>query len=656
MTARGRIETMTKHIQWYLAFLAITLAAACGSKPGPDSISSHGTYSTQVSSCTSNCHAPGSTASPDPLVTNGTGTYGKHVAHVTTRSIDCSICHLDYTSQPTHFNGTLDTGNPAITIVNIVVSGQTGSWINDTGPQTGTCANISCHGTTTLDWYGTNTWTPSSDCSTCHVGALDPVLINGSGTAGKHFVHVSGMNIPCTKCHLLYPNAPHHINGSLDTTNPAISLVQFDAANPAGSWINDTGAQTGSCASLNCHDNTTLDWYGTNTWTTPTDCSICHATALGTRRQVLGTGGDFTQQSHHAIDYTNRARQMITSPDCLICHNMDNHTSGTVRLLHKDNAGQIVTYNPSSPSTLEPFCLSCHDTNGASLEADPLSPFSGHTNTLGTGMNVAGDKISTYWSAANPTHKNSGLTCAGTGAPNTGCHGNNGAVNGHGSSTRGLLAQNMGLPIPATQAYNYNDYKLCFDCHSSYPAVTKEVVLGYSQTGHYNVEFSTPTSTITMYTFPPTPYYTSAIQSLFRDQYISGDTRTYNDFLGLPAITYTYMPLHNLHLTALYTNNLFFGALANTFSWNYRGDAAQIGRITCTSCHNVHGTTNAIRNSYDEFQLMRGVGTGADLFTEFDGPALNPDIMIQYPINCAANCHGANSPTINSYWYSPSNE
>jgi len=76
-----------------LAIAVTVSAAACGSGPGPDSISSHPTYSGQTSNCTQLCHNGQSSISPDPLVTNGSGTAGKHVIHVSSKGVACEICH-----------------------------------------------------------------------------------------------------------------------------------------------------------------------------------------------------------------------------------------------------------------------------------------------------------------------------------------------------------------------------------------------------------------------------------------------------------------------------------------------------------------------------------------------------------------------------------
>ena len=102
--------------------------------------------------------------------------------------------------------------------------------------------------------------------------------------------------------------------------------------------------------------------------------------------------------------------------------------SGEIRLKDKDNSGQVIVYNPQTPSSLEPFCLSCHDDDG---DRGNMSPFSS-SNILGEIPNSAGNKIAGYWNNTYSKHKDKGLTCAGSGEANTGCHGNNGTINMHG--------------------------------------------------------------------------------------------------------------------------------------------------------------------------------------------------------------------------------
>jgi len=634
------------------AILALLTLSACGTGPERGAISAHPAASAPAATCTAKCHSAQSVISPDPLATNGTGTAGKHVVHAGSRGISCDVCHADFTSRPNHFDRTQDPLTGSSDIVQFNITGPTGSWIAGPGPGAGSCS-VACHGPALMDWQGTTAVT-QPPCLGCHTSsyssALDPFVTNGSGLSGKHEKHVQEIGLPCEKCHYQYWEKATHRNGKMDSGTPAGTPVFFDAANPKGAWTKGSGPKTGTCSGLACHNNAIMDWYGTTAWNTPASCATCHAVSVGTRRQVLGSGGDFSQESHHVINYANRGGELVKTADCLVCHDMTFHMSGTVKLKHKDNAGQVIAYNPLDPSSLEPFCLSCHDAGGATTDAVPMTPFSDGI-TLGKGMNVIGAKVAGFWNSANATHRNKGLTCVGTGAPSTGCHGSGGAVNAHGSLSRGLLAGNMTLPVPATAPFSYNNYKLCFDCHDSYPAVAKEVVLGYKQGGSYDIPEA------------PTPYYTAGIQSLFRDRFVTkssgypsywlGTSQLYNNnFIFYPnAVS---VPLHNFHLLGTYTQPLFSDS-PNWFTWKYRGDASYVGRITCTSCHNVHGTANALRNTYDELGLVRMQGLGPDLYTRISATIVAPDTMTNYPTNCAVDCHGTNDKA-GTYWHTPANE
>jgi hypothetical protein len=300
-----------------------------------------------------------------------------------------------------------------------------------------------------------------------------------------------------------------------------------------------------------------------------------------------------------------------------------------VRLRHADTDTAIV-YDGGSPAALEPFCLSCHDADGATAtfaaSGSALEPFA-DGGVLGTAPFGEGVRISSYWNGAYNKHKLWGLTC-------TSCHGNYGTPNAHGAGFQGLLTSNLSLPVTTTTDFDYEDYRLCFDCHDGYPSVSKEVVLGYKQGGNYDVFWA------------PTPYYTTGIQSLFRDRYIGnpanfpaywgGSNQTYNDS------TWGYdphVPLHNWHLSRYD----FFGS-----GWTYRTGA--VGRPNCVTCHNVHGTAGTVRSVYEEFGITVSTGVGGDEY----GTMVNVDNLESAPINCASSCHGIAGPL--HYWYAPSDE
>jgi hypothetical protein len=375
------------------------------------------------------------------------------------------------------------------------------------------------------------------------------------------------------------------------------------------------------------------------------------------RRQVVGAGGDFATNpsitSHHV------SGTLDPSPaQCTVCHEQSLHMGGVVRLRHADT-GTRIDYDPAATSSLEPFCLSCHDSDGALFTmatTSAMSPFD-DGSALGTMPYAAGTTIASSWTGSS-AHRSRGVTCAGTGAPNTGCHGRNGVINAHGSVNKGLLTNSMNFQIPLVTysvytanplgaSFNYNNYKLCFDCHASYPAVTKEVVLGFRAGGVYDILKAR------------TPYYTPGIQSLFRERYIGIDpARPYSDTMfGDP-----YLALHNYHLIGFEVDTFVFPFNeVNMLQWKYRGDPAQVGRITCTACHNVHGTASpTIRSTYPELRLQRDypfwIGftpLPGESYTSID-PSIDAAIMTSFPLNCAIDCHGKQGQS--SYWNIPNGE
>jgi predicted CxxxxCH...CXXCH cytochrome family protein len=246
------------------------------------------------------------------------------------------------------------------------------------------------------------------------------------------------------------------MNGTLDTGDSAVLIVYFDSTNPSGAWINDTGPGTGTCSSVSCHGGYSVDWYGTGV----AGCAACHFAQMGSRRPVIGANGDFganpAMLSHHVTGTADP-----TPAQCQACHDMSQHMGGTVWLKQADT-GASIAFDPAVPSTLEPFCLSCHDTDGAGSTfisaGTPTSPFN-DGSTMGETPHRASIEIKDAWSKTYG-HKQKGLTCIGNGTPDTGCHGN-----GHGTGFVGLLAKNLSLPTAKTNWYNVADepdYDLCW--------------------------------------------------------------------------------------------------------------------------------------------------------------------------------------------------
>jgi hypothetical protein len=455
------------------------------------------------------------------------------------------------------------------------------------------------------------------DCVTCHLSpnmpALNPLTSNGSGAQGKHVVHYGTWGFGCEKCHLGYTDSPTHFNGTFDTGDPSVSLVAFDSTNPSGRWINDTGPGTGECSSLDCHGADTVDWYGTGGWSLPT-CTACHSSERGARRPITGAKGDFggnaSMLSHHVA-----GAQDPGDAQCKSCHDLSEHMKGRVRLADADT-GAVIIYNSSDPSGLEPFCLSCHDSDGAGGEMSPLAD----GQSLGVAPYRMSAEIRTHWQKSYG-HRLTGLTCLGNGQPGTGCH-----ANGHGSAFVGILARNLTLPNPNIGPYtaaHEADYELCFGCHQSYPRVTKEVILGVRQYGNYDWDHG--------WGLNP-PYYLPGIATMFRDRNDQGSGNFYDDV----AWWARYFNLHYFHL--------------EDWTWNYRDTYPSAA--SCTTCHNVHGSDTPWGWVYDEMQLQHHQGSGSDEYAALEYS--DPNTLSYYPVSCTFNCHHIMPPTY--MWFEPSGE
>ncbi len=355
----------------------------------------------------------------------------------------------------------------------------------------------------------------------------------------------------------------------------------------------------------------------------PMDCGQCHSIALGARRAPTGPSGDFAGNgsvvSHHVSGLSDP-----TASQCLACHNFDLHGSGAVRLNDADT-GAVYTF--TTPASLEPFCLSCHDSNGSNGNMNPFSDGS----TIGSGLFQASAAISSSWDKTFG-HRRKGLTCIGTGAQDTGCH-----ANGHGSSHTALLSRNMTLPLTPANVYRENDFQLCFDCHADYPAVTKETVFGVSYSGAYYGKYGP------LGAYPP--YDISEIRTQFRDQNYGGGVLPYDD-----SNVWKYFWLLNDPISV----NLHWSHIAWDFFWQYRG--ALSSGTSCTACHNVHGTDTPWGMVYDEMGYAHYDGVGSDKYAQMNGA--DPYVLDQYPAFCAYGCHRPTPPGFGkaSAWFEPLNE
>ncbi len=209
-------------------------------------------------------------------------------------------------------------------------------------------------------------------------------------------------------------NGDSYYDGVCETCHTQVSHHRNNAADPD----HYTGT---TCTTCHPHDDGFAPTAGS--------CSDCHNTVQdngddippGGRRAVIG---EFGFASHHLQGAS------IEDADCTVCHEMSQHQQGQVRLKDADdptNPALVVALagDPATDSTeavkLEPFCLACHDGDGAGGSA----PFS-------DGITPLAIDAAAWASAAHKVGGAVQLTCYGDGG-SFGCH-----SSGHGSNKRKL--------------------------------------------------------------------------------------------------------------------------------------------------------------------------------------------------------------------------
>jgi predicted CxxxxCH...CXXCH cytochrome family protein len=213
---------MRLHHAGFFLLAVLAFVTGCRMGQGPNSISAAQNVPISAAGCTTLCHNPA--VPPDPAVVSGSGTAGKHIAHLAA-DITCSKCHNNYQGQATHDDGTAQTTGFVI----FDPTNPSGRW-DAVGK---TCASITCHSSITISW---NSAVAGTNCAACH-------------TAPRTGAHSDHSRYACSTCHSNYQGQPTHQNGRLDTTG----FVFFDSQNPSGAF----NYSTQRCSSLSCHGGRT---------------------------------------------------------------------------------------------------------------------------------------------------------------------------------------------------------------------------------------------------------------------------------------------------------------------------------------------------------------------------------------------------------------
>jgi predicted CXXCH cytochrome family protein len=349
-----------------------------------------------------------------PVVVEGAGSPGPH--DPTTMGIDCVDCH------PVQ------------------------SW---GGPPRGAAQEAlcrSCHNLTGMassmvdfDNHVVNGGFTTIDCGTCHDvhWRRESVDSHVGGVTAENLKLIRARRInkyyPAAVYPAVFQQKPAHFafntapyNGICQACHTATQHHRNDGTNPYH--------QLGIGCTI-CHSHKDAFW---------PKCIDCHDQPQAGRRKVLGAGGDFEKTSHHITG-------AVEDSDCVVCHYTNNHQLGIVRLYDPDDRNTIINYNPANPSTLETFCINCHDADGAS-DGNGLQPFSdgqAPPNIKGTGdfqwASSAHNWVGYALNGGNP------IGCFGNGITN-GCHGN-----GHGSDNIKILTADAGVGTID---------QLCYQCHT----------------------------------------------------------------------------------------------------------------------------------------------------------------------------------------------
>ena len=241
---------------------------------------------------------------------------------------------------------------------------------------------------------------PNTGNGTTPAGQVTPIFTaQGFASMGKTSAPFDGI---CNVCH----------------TDSAMNNYKWDSAESPTHPQDPAGETT--CSNANCHNHTngTQNAFAFGATDAPDDClkSGCHDAAAGTRRDVLN---DFTLQSHHVGNGTTNMGGTLTKWDCVVCHaegrddgsEVDpivtgQHADGKIDLWDVDTSfASYYTYDVDAVSTaagaaanwnstnqvwrewtsgvdetggatlpanagLDPFCLTCHDSDGATGTAN----------------------------------------------------------------------------------------------------------------------------------------------------------------------------------------------------------------------------------------------------------------------------------------------
>ena len=329
----------------------------------------------------------------------------------------------------------------------------------------------------------------SAFCMVCHDGtgaSAVPVVsthanIDFSGVAEAPF------SLECSQCHDPHGHSSNLYSIRKYVRTPVLSgPVVFTATTGPNSY-DDGVSSSASRICVTCHVNSYSTGYPMTNHTgganhmggfdyTGQDCIICHPHSADDNRDTLdgfmpiggctnchaspqdnGDGNPVNGRRAIVNEFGNTSHHVqgpLEDSDCIVCHAEGaTHTDGYLQLQNVDTLAVYLettpgdfrseTITPANSQILAPFCLSCHDSDGANGDTTPFSD----------GRTVPPIDNTTWNSSAHNTGGayNTGYGCLGDGTT-SGCH-----ATGHGSVNEKLLSS-------ATVVQPFE--QLCFNCHT----------------------------------------------------------------------------------------------------------------------------------------------------------------------------------------------
>ncbi|ALC15453.1 putative multiheme cytochrome c [Desulfuromonas soudanensis] len=214
-----------------------------------------------------------------------------------------------------------------------------------------------------------------ASCNGCHgnpplvstdlTATLDPANSTGSGTAGKHDLHVNTLAYGCNTCHTGWEtNGEMPKGGDINIGFNALgdTVGTYDGrtiasgatyTKPVGTTVNQTGTLT--CSAIYCHGNASPEWSDAGTAV----CGSCHGDATGAPLEVAGDGdlsGAIigTKVGKHDA-HVNPSRGNFA---CSLCHLGATHVNGGGAEIAFDAAAGGSAAFASGTSTCS--SLACH--------------------------------------------------------------------------------------------------------------------------------------------------------------------------------------------------------------------------------------------------------------------------------------------------------